>query len=82
MTDKKAEVLITRAAANIRKAAVADRKRRAELTSVAEYLESMIYETELGYDKPLFEENPVAASGEPLDDIKRMMKPFKVRLTR
>jgi hypothetical protein len=82
MPDKKAEVLITRAAANIRKAAVADRKRRAELTSVAEYLESMIYERELGYDKPLFEENPAPVDGEPLDEIKRMMKPFKVRLTR
>ena len=34
----KAEVLITRAASNLRKAANADRKRRAELMSMAEYL--------------------------------------------
>ncbi|MCB2107254.1 MAG: hypothetical protein KDE14_06110 [Rhodobacteraceae bacterium] len=82
MTDKKAEVLITRAAANIRKAAVADRKRRAELTSVAEYLESMVYEKELGYGKPMYEDNPAPVGAESAEDIKKMMKPFKVRLTR
>ncbi|MBM3515495.1 MAG: hypothetical protein FJX59_17540 [Alphaproteobacteria bacterium] len=81
MTDRKAEVLITRAASTLRKAANADRKRRAELNSMAEYLESIIYERELGFDKPMFDDAPPVA-GDPTLEVKKLMKPFKVRLTR
>lgn len=82
MSDKKAELLITRAASNLRKAAAADRKRRAELTSMAEYLESIIYEKELVGDRPMHDDSPPPVTGDPGEEIKRMMKPFKVRLTR
>ena len=47
----------------------------------ADYLESIVYETELGYGEPLFPET-VAPETIPEDEIKKMMKPFKVRLTR
>lgn len=79
--EKKAEVLVMKAAAELRKAASLDKKRYAELSSVADYLESIIHETELGYGEPLF---PEAAAQESSyqDEIKKMMKPFKVRLSR
>jgi hypothetical protein len=79
---KKAEILVMKAAAELRKAATLDKKRYAELSGVADYLESIIHETELGYGDPLF---PEAEGGGPMsaeDEIKRMMKPFKVRLSR
>ncbi len=60
----------------MRKAANADRKRRAELMSMAEYLESMIYEHELGFDKPMFDDAPPVA-GDPTAEARRLMKPFK-----
>lgn len=75
------DILVIRAAAEIRKAAALDKRRSAELSGVADYLESIVYETELGYGEPLFPENAVPDVG-PDDDIKKMMKPFKVRLTR
>lgn len=75
------DILVIRAAAEIRKAAALDKRRSAELSGVADYLESIVYETELGYGDPLFSEN-VAPDVVPDDDIKKMMKPFKVRLTR
>jgi hypothetical protein len=77
---KNADILVMRAAAEIRKAAALDKKRATELTGVADYLESIVYETELGYGEPLFPET--VASSAPEDEIKSMMKPFKVRLTR
>ncbi|MGE4062749.1 MAG: hypothetical protein AB7E79_05225 [Rhodospirillaceae bacterium] len=79
--DKAVDILVMRAAAEIRKAAALDKKRATELSGVADYLESIIYETELGYGEPLF---PEAAPPDVVldDDIKKMMKPFKVRLTR
>lgn len=76
--NKAVDILVMRAAAEIRKAAALDKKRAAELLGVADYLESIVYETELGYGEPLFPE-PEPAAG---DEIKNMMKPFKVRLTR
>jgi hypothetical protein len=81
MADSEAAILIIKAAGDLRKAAVKDKKRRAELESVADYLESMIYEAELGYGQPLFPEHePPPPSVE--DEIKKMIKPFRVRLTR
>jgi hypothetical protein len=75
------DILVMRAAAEIRKAAALDKKRTAELSGVADYLESIVYEAELGYGEPLYPENAVSGTL-PDDDIKKMMKPFKVRLTR
>ena len=81
MAENEAAILIMKAAGELRKAAAFDKKRRAELQSVADYLESIIYEAELGYGKPLFPE-PEPAPPTPEDEIRRMMKPFRVRLTR
>ncbi len=81
--EKTVDIIVMRAAAEIRKAATLDKKRATELTGVADYLESIVYEKELGYGEPLF---PEAAEPPPEtlvdDEIKKMMKPFKVRLTR
>ena len=80
MADNEAAILIMKASGDLRKAADLDKKRRAELQSVADYLESIIYENELGYGKPLYPE----AEAPPLsaeDEIRQMIKPFKVRLT-
>ena len=84
MTDveKKAAVLVMKAAGELRKAAALDAKRNAELLSVADYLESIIHETELGYGDPLFPEESQTPSLTPADEIRRMIKPFKVRLSR
>ncbi|MHB1206410.1 MAG: hypothetical protein ACYCZX_12640 [Rhodospirillaceae bacterium] len=80
---EEAAVLIMKAAAEIRRAAALDIKRRTELTSVADYLESIIYERELGYGEPLFPEpekpaTPLSAE----EEVRRMIKPFRVRLSR
>jgi hypothetical protein len=81
MAESEAAILIMKAAGDLRQAATKDKKRRAELESVADYLESIIYERELGYGKPLFPEpEPQPPSVE--DEIKQMIKPFRVRLTR
>ena len=80
---EEAAVLIMKAAAEIRRAAALDTSRRTELASVADYLESIIYERELGYGEPLFPEpeRPVAPlSAE--EEVRRMIKPFRVRLSR
>ncbi len=79
--NKSVDILVMRAAAEIRKAAALDKKRGTELSGVADYLESIVYEKELGYGEPLFPDAPLPDSL-PDDEIKRMMKPFKVRLTR
>jgi hypothetical protein len=81
--EEKAAVLVMKAATELRKAAALDKKRYAELSSVADYLESIIHETELGYGDPLFSDTAAevrAATAE--EEIKRMMKPFRVRLSR
>ena len=80
--DKKAAILVMQAAGELRKAAALDKKRYAELSSVADYLESIIHETELGYGDPLFPEVPASAQTVAEDEIKKMIKPFKVRLSR
>lgn len=78
---KDAAMLIMKAASDIRRAASLDKKRTTELVGVADYLESIIYESELGYDEPLFPESE-DAKGREASEIKRMMKPFRVRLSR
>lgn len=80
--EKKAEVLVMKAAAELRKAATLDKKRYAELSGVADYLESIVHETELGYGEPLFPDAPPAKTLTAEDEIKKMIKPFKVRLSR
>ncbi len=77
-----AAILIMKAAAEIRKAAAIDKKRAVELSGVADYLESIIYEAELGYGDPLFPEAEEPSPGLPEDEIKKKMKPFRVRLSR
>ena len=71
-----------KAAGELRKAAALDKKRYAELSSVADYLESIIHEAELGYGDPLFPEAPASPQTLAADEIKRMIKPFKERLSR
>ena len=85
MSDKpeEAAVLIMKAAAEVRRAAALDIKRKAELSGVADYLESIIYERELGYGEPLFPEpetpaRPLSAE----EEVRRMIRPFRVRLSR
>jgi hypothetical protein len=81
MADNEVALLVMKAATDLRKAATLDKKRRAELESLADYLESIIYEKELSYDEPLYPEpEPPPVSLE--EEIKRMIKPFRVRLTR
>jgi hypothetical protein len=81
MADSEVALLVMKAATDLRKAATLDKKRRAELQSLADYLESIIYEKELSADDPsLSEPEPAQLSLE--DEIKRMIKPFRVRLTR
>lgn len=77
-TQKAVDILVMRAAAEVRKAAALDRKRRVELSGVADYLESIVHEADLDDAGPLFPDAPSS----PMDDIKDMMKPFKVRLSR
>jgi hypothetical protein len=79
--EKQAAIMIMKAAGELRKAATLDKKRTAELTSVADYLESIIHESELGYGDPLFPEPPPRPLL-PEDEIKQMIKPFRVRLSR
>lgn len=79
--NKTVDILVMRAAAEIRKAASLDKKRATELSGVADYLESIVYEKELGYGEPLFPD-PTPPPSKLEDEIKQMMKPFKVRLTR
>jgi hypothetical protein len=81
-TEKNAEILVMKAAAELRKAAALNKKRYAELTGVADYLESIIHETELGYGDLLFPEPRADAPLSVEDEIKKMIKPFKVRLSR
>ena len=81
MAENEIALLVMKAATDLRKAAALDKKRRAELESLADYLESIIYEKELGHDAPLYPEpEPAPMSIE--DEIKQMIKPFTVRLTR
>ncbi len=80
---EEAAVLIMKAAADIRRAAALDGKRRAELSGVADYLESIIYERELGYGEPLFPEPETPARPLTADEeVRRMIRPFRVRLSR
>ncbi len=79
--EKKAAMLIMKAAADVRRAAEADEKRSAELLGVADYLESIVHESELGYDQPLFPESE-SRKDKAGDEIKQMMKPFRIRLSR
>ena len=85
MTNKaeEAAILIMKAAADVRRAAALDGKRRTELASVADYLESIIYERELGYGEPLFPEPETpSAPLSPEEEVRRMIRPFRVRLSR
>lgn len=81
MADNDVALLIMKAAADLRKAAALDKKRRMELEGLADYLESIIYEKELGHDVPLYSE-PAQAQPSLEDEIRQMITPFRVRLTR
>ncbi len=81
-TDNKAAIIVMKAAGELRKVAVLDNKRYAELSGVADYLESIIHESELGYGDPLFPEPAPSASATSADEIAKLTSPFRVRLTR
>jgi len=80
MADNEIAILVMKAAADLRKAASLDKARRNELQSLAEYLESIIYEKELDDEPAYVEPEAVAISLE--DEIRSMITPFRVRLTR
>jgi hypothetical protein len=82
MPGSKADIFITRAANTLRKAAALDRKRRAELDGIADYLETIVYEVELRPGQPRVEDGPRQDGMASAREIKRMIKPFKVRLVR
>jgi len=82
MAEKRSDILISRAANALRKAAEVDRSRRAELSSVADYLESIVYQEELRPTPQKFESAPKQDEMSVSREVKRMMKPFKVRLVR
>ena len=82
MSKEKASILVMKAAGEVRRAAELDKKRSIELTSVADYLESMVFEEEMQYD-PIDEETG-AERRRPsqVSEIEKLVTPFKVRLTR
>ena len=87
MSEKKSDIMISRAANSLRKAAALDRARRAELASIADYLETMVYEDELRPPLPqtedMYKHDGTTQDGVSLSrEAKKMMKPFKVRLVR
>ena len=79
--EKKSAEIIMKAASDIRRAASMDQKRSIELVGVADYLESIVHEADLEYDEPLCPDAPEEGSAR-ADDVKRMLKPFRVRLSR
>jgi hypothetical protein len=81
MPESKAGILIMKAAAQVRRAAAVDKTRETELLGVADYLESIVHETELGYGEPLFPDTDTKVRSS-ADEVRRMIKPFRVRLTR
>ncbi|MEQ8509617.1 MAG: hypothetical protein RIF37_13025 [Rhodospirillaceae bacterium] len=81
MSEEKASILVMKAAGEVRRAAELDKTRRVELTSVADYLESMIFEDELG-DDPFIDEESTVAKQSQVREIEKLVTPFKVRLTR
>ncbi|MBL8629572.1 MAG: hypothetical protein JNM81_08090 [Rhodospirillaceae bacterium] len=82
MAEKRSDILVSRAANSLRKAAALDRARRAELSSIADYLESMVYQDELRIEAPLRDDMPKQDGVSVGREVKRMIKPFKVRLVR
>lgn len=84
MAEKRSDIMISRAANALRKAAAVDRARRAELSGIADYLESIVYQDELRSEPAKVESMPPQDGVAPSvsGEVKRMMKPFKVRLVR
>jgi hypothetical protein len=87
MAEKKSDIMISRAANALRKAAALDRTRRAELSSIADYLETMVYEDELRPHQQKLDDgsSQVGSSQDGVSishEAKKMMTPFKVRLVR
>jgi hypothetical protein len=82
MSEDKASILVMKAAGDVRRAAEIDKDRSIELTSVADYLESMIFEDEMQYEP--IEEDADAKARQPsqVSEIEKLVTPFKVRLTR
>lgn len=82
MSEEKASILVMKAAGEVRRAADLDKKRATELTSVADYLESMIFEDELQKDAVEDEPDKVPGKQSQVSEIEKLVTPFKVRLTR
>lgn len=82
MSEEKASILVMKAAGQVRRAADLDKKRASELASVADYLESMIFEDEL--QKGVIDEAPPVSQERKsqVSEIEKLVTPFKVRLTR
>lgn len=82
MSEEKASILVMKAAGEVRRAAELDKNRAIELASVADYLESMVFEDEMQYE-PL-DDAPEGAEpkSSQVSEIEKLVTPFKVRLTR
>jgi hypothetical protein len=82
MTKEKAAILVMKAAGEIRRAAELDRSRAVELISVADYLESIVFEGEMTYE-PIEDAEP-RPKGKPSDvsEIEKLVTPFRVKLKR
>lgn len=82
MSEEKASILVMKAAGEVRRAAELDKNRSIELASVADYLESMVFEDEMKYE-PIDEPAEVAdQKSSQVSEIEKLVTPFKVRLTR
>lgn len=80
MSEEKASILVMKAAGEVRRAAELDKKRSIELNSVADYLESMIFEDEL--EKGSADSDVTESKQSQVSEIEKLVTPFKVRLTR
>ena len=82
MSEEKASILVMKAAGEVRRASELDKKRAIELTSVADYLESMIFEDELDKGATLVDPETAESKQSQVSEIEKLVTPFKVRLTR
>jgi hypothetical protein len=82
MTQENASILVMKAAGDIRRAAALDPERAIELTSVADYLESIVFEGELVYEPIEDEPEQRRRKRSDVTEIEKLVTPFKVRLKR
>jgi len=82
MTKEKASILVMKAAGEIRRAAELDRARSIELISVADYLESIVFEGEMTYEPIDEAESTSPSKPSDVSEIEKLVTPFRVKLKR